>query len=491
LAGAYYQQCSGCHGESGSGVGKFPSRTNAENGKGFDEFVKVVRDGKKGQAGVMPAFKESHLSESELLQVYAALKGTSVKATKTLGCSNAAQLNDTEIEAAFERGLASWRAPDFEDAACASCHGPMPIDIAYIGYDDATIFRRALKHITEEQTRDVIDFVHAIRAKYDIDGPKAFLDFRPFQPGGRVIEGETVAERDHNFGLNVRQVAPSLFDGVLDTTEEALAARDEMLALNPRTFPIGVALNRWTEDMHHGKEHATLNEWIPDRPHIPVDAESQKALYALHDKYIENPSWENLFAIQDANKKLTRLTGVEPNRGPSNNKHDARAYDSYRLKYESVLFAQHHFLEELRGKPTLASMSAAPFPERNSVWELGDLARVMDSVHFTNDCKNTWNGCLGLPPDAVEKIDPSFDPRQMLTDLKLSWFWAGWFVDTTLYRTSATNSTRVSEYFTGEIYNRGYYNHTVYHRFRKNLATAYEHKGSPDDSNTRLGVDHP
>ncbi|MCG5055353.1 MAG: cytochrome c [Myxococcales bacterium] len=490
LNGVYALNCAGCHGATGQGVGKFPKLTED---KGFEAFSKIVREGKEGTAaGVMPAFSESHLSESELLQVYVTLAGKTLKADRTLGCNGASPLDEAAIARAFETGLKEWRAPDHEDAACASCHGPMPIDLAYIGYDDATIFRRALKHISEAQTRAVIDFVHAIRAKYGIAGPKNFMEFRPFQPGGLIIGGATPAERDHKFGLNLKQAAPTLFDGVLDTKAEALKAKDELLAINPRTFPIGIALNRWTEDIHHGKEHGTLNEWIPDRPHIPVDKAAETALYALHDKYIANPTWENLWAIQDAGKTLTKLTGVtKPDaKAPGYNEHDDFAFRSYGLKYESVLFAQHHFLEELRGRPGLSKMSASPFPERNSLWELGDLARTRESVFFPNDCKGSWNTCLGLPADAVEKIDQAQNPRTMLKDLKVAWFWVGWFFDTTLYRTNKSNSTKVSEYFTAELYERGYFNHTVYHRFRKNLAAAYEHQGVAKDANGEPGIDH-
>ncbi|MDX2019744.1 MAG: c-type cytochrome [Deltaproteobacteria bacterium] len=490
LAGAFALNCAGCHGAEGKGVGKFPS---LREDKGYDTFAKIIREGKDGSvAGVMPSFSAEQLSESEILQIYATLVGKTVTADKTMGCNDLSMLDEGAIASAFARGLKEWRAPDHEGAACASCHGPMPVDLAYIGYDDATIFRRALKHISEEQTRAVIDFVHAIRAKYGIAGPKKFLDFRPFQPGGQVLAGATPAERDHKFGLNLKQAAPTLFDGVLDTKAKALKAKDELLAINPRTFPIGVPLNRWTEDIHHGKEHGTLNEWIPDRPHIPVDKAAEAKLYELHDKYIANPSWETLWPIQDARETLTKLTGVvkvDPKAADFND-HDEFAYKSYQLKYDSVVFAQHQFLEEMRGRPGLTNMSAAPFPGRNSIWELGDLARTKSSVFFPKDCKGSWNTCLGLPPDAVEKLDHSLDPRVMLNDLKVSWFWVGWFFDKTLYRTNGSNSTKVSEYFTGELYERGYYNHLVYHRFRKNLAAAYEYEDPTQKQELEQGIDH-
>lgn len=487
LQGAFAASCAGCHGASGDGVGKFPS---LHEDKGFATFAKVVREGREGKAGVMPSFAATYLSDAELLRIYAALVDKPITADATFGCAAASSLSPSDIEAAFQQGLEAWRAPDHEGAACASCHGVMPIDLAFIGYDDATIYRRALKHITDAQTRKVVAFVHAIRAKYGIEGPRDFLSFRPFQPGGKPLEGATAAERDHKLGLNLAQIAPTLFEGVLDTKEKARRAKDEMLAINPRTFPIGVALNRWTEDIHHGAEHGTFNEWIPDRPHLPKDEAARKTLYALHDQYIANPSWQNLWAIEGRLGELTRLTGVEP--GPTGGNNFAGfAYGMYQLKFRSVLFAQHHFLEELTGGNTLAKSSAAPFPARNALWELADFARVSSDVHFVNDCRSTWTGCMGLPPDAVEKLAPTADPRVETNRLKLAWFWVGWFFDTTLYQTSGSNSTKVSEYFTGTLYEEGYYNHVVYHRIRKNLAAAYELGREVPDALGQPGIDHP
>lgn len=487
LEGAFAASCSGCHGATGDGVGKFPA---LHEDKGFEFFAKLVRAGKEGKAGVMPSFGEDYVSDAEMLRMYTALVGKTMTAEASLSCGGRMPLSAERIEAAFREGLVAWRAPDGEGAACASCHGVMPFDLAYIGYDDATIYRRALKHISEEQMRQVVEFVHAIRAKYELGGPKSFLDFRPFQPGGRVLEGATAAERDHKFGLNLTQVAPTLFAGPLDTRQKALKAKDELLAINPRTFPIGIPLNRWTEDMHHGGAHATFNDWIPDRPHVPKDEASRQALFALHDEYIQNPSWDKVWALQDRLDELTTLTGVEKGLTGGGN-YDGFAYGMYDLKYKSVLFAQHHFLVEATRGRTLAQMSAAPFPRRNTLWELADFARVSSSVSFAHNCQNSWNGCLGLPHDAVEKIDPQRTAERELHDLKLSWFWVGWFVDTSLYQTSNSNSTKVSEYFTGTLYEDGYYDHVVYHRIRKNLATGYEFEAPIKDANGQPGIDHP
>lgn len=486
LRGVFFASCSGCHGVEGDGVGKFPA---LHKDLGFEAFAKVVRDGREGSAGVMPSFSKAHLPDGELLQLYATLTGKNVVADQDVGCSESTPLSTADVERAFQTGLQAWRLPGREGAACAGCHGPMPVDLAYIGYDDATIFRRGLKHLTEEQTRQVVNFVHAIRAKYGMSGPKDFLRFRPFQPGGQALAGATPAERDHRFGRNLAQVAPTLFEGTVDTASKAMKARDEMLAINPRNFPIGVELNRWSEDMHHGIQHATFNDWIPDRPRVPISPAAAATLYALHDDYIRNPSWNSLWAIRKRLDELTTITGMNHSTPPGS-QYAPFAGRMYKLKYDSVLFAQHNFLQEAQGLPTLAGMSASPFPDQNSLWELGDLARVNNNVVFATDCNNSWMSCLGLPADAVAQINPALDPKDELSSLRMSWFWVGWFFDLTLHQTSNTNSTKSSEYFTGQLYD-GYYNHVVYHRIRKNLASAYEVTAPVPDADGQPDVTHP
>lgn len=444
LSAAFQQTCAGCHGDAGQGLGQIPGVPGKLT---LEQFVKVVRT---GQNGTMPAIDASFVADASLVGDYATLTKQALTVPPSLACTPAPAAGpETSL---VKAGLLAWRTPDAEGAACANCHGPAPMDIAFIGYDDATIRRRALRHVDDRRASEVVALVHAIRAQHGIAPRKDFMSYRPFQPGGMVLPGADFAERDHAFGKLLAQVAPTLAGAPIQTAAQAIKARDELLKINPRTFPVGVPFHRWTEDEFRGPEHATLNEWIPNRPALPKDAANAAKLYELHDRYIADPSWDNLWAIVSAHKQLLSVTG-EPL--PESNA-------LFAMKYDSVLVGQHHFYLQAAGKPSFEAMPAAPFPDKNAIWGAGDLARSAGSrMTFTPKVMQTLSG--GLAPAAD------------LDNVRHTWFWTGFIFDTTIEFSGSSNATKSTEYFTASLYERGLLNHLTYMRFRRLLALMYEH----------------
>ncbi len=97
---------------------------------------------------------------------------------------------DAQVSDAYTRGLKAWRTPGAVDGnACVFCHGPDAIEFAALGYTDSQIYRRAFTHVDQSVADDVIDMVHALRAKFKITQPPDPAVARPFQPGGEPLPG--------------------------------------------------------------------------------------------------------------------------------------------------------------------------------------------------------------------------------------------------------------------------------------------------------------
>lgn len=131
--------------------------------------------------------------------------------------------------------------------SCAPCHASGDgFDLAFFGFDEADIVRRALKHVPEETGRDIAAYVRALGVT------PVGVTTRLFQPGGRVASSEA-------------QMWTDTFGVASDVWPAALTA-DTLRALDLRTLAVPVALPRWSSERTGG-------DWMPD---TPLDA-------ALHD----------------------------------------------------------------------------------------------------------------------------------------------------------------------------------------------------------------
>ncbi len=376
-----------------------------------------------------------------VLAVLSLVVFVSLSGCDTLVPAQEPPLADPEERAdVIARGIEAFRTPGIidEGASCANCHAPDGLDLAYFDFSDEDLLRRGSAHASDKpgrlshaQLEDIVALVHALRAEHQII-PKDPKTHRPLQPGGEVLPGDTPQERDLAFGQQLEQTFRFASVPVLDR-KEAMRQRDEWLAVNPRTLPIGIPLNRWSEDPHHGPAHASLADWLPLLPRIARE-EYTDDWWALHDAYLANPTDERLFAL---------LNSIQEYTGTS---YDGNGAGLMRHKYGSVLLAQHFFRREVTGGEQFEDYPAVAFPVGTGghrsripshVWQVGDWARVNDHLPKAE-----------IPEHILDHVAEGRDFREDMKDVKLSWFWSGWLFDQSLQFTCCGNSTRNGEYLT-------------------------------------------
>jgi mono/diheme cytochrome c family protein len=156
LSPAFAAQCAGCHGSSGEGQGPFPSLLTTPDA---DAFVSVVRTGRNQ----MPPFDEAAAPEARLRRDFVALQRASLSGEPAApapaadpacgpGRRELPPSSADERAARIERGLAAYRKPG-PKGACAGCHSALAIDLAFIGFSDADILRRAIPQVGVSDAR--------------------------------------------------------------------------------------------------------------------------------------------------------------------------------------------------------------------------------------------------------------------------------------------------------------------------------------------------
>jgi hypothetical protein len=358
----------------------------------------------------MPGFEPELVAEADVHQMYATWSEKPLTAEQTESCGTSSVVTLTPAEIRL-RGIAAARKPDNKGFACVSCHSPDLFDVAYMGFDEATISRRGLMHVNGDDVKDIFRYVHLLRKEHKLPDrdPK---NTRPFQPGGVPLSCSNPVDCDHVFGLELIKRVPSLAEARISTLAKAREFRDQFHSLNAREMPIGIALNRWTEDEFRGPEHGRFNEWIPDISYLPNSAEDRNALYQLHDAYIANPSWKTLGSILAE----LDLRGTVPDA-------TLRVNDILKEKFKSVLIGSHLLRLESAGEkfasmPHYINVFGTSPSNYNPFWSLGDHARVMDN-NYGPDRDAMF------APSQVSKILAPHTRRTEITMLRLSWFWLG------------------------------------------------------------------
>lgn len=124
------------------------------------------------------------------------------------------------------------------EAECASCHATRDgLDLAFFGFPDTTIIRRAVAHVDTSTAHDIVAHIATIRV-----APTS-REFRLFQPGGAQVAGDT----DFAIRLFGSDAWPA------DLTPEALKAID------PRDVAIALPMPLWSF------EFSNL-DWMPAVP---------------------------------------------------------------------------------------------------------------------------------------------------------------------------------------------------------------------------------
>lgn len=179
--------------------------------------------------------------------------------------------------------------PDLGRAAfqtsCASCHASGDgFDLAFFGFPDADIVRRAAAHVDSATARDIAAYVGTL--------PVTSMepDVRPFQPG----EGVPTAD-------------PDFWRGIFGTEgwPEGGVTVDQVRELDLRDATLSVPFPRWSSE-------ADDSDWMPEEP-LPdavLDADEGAVRSAL-DAYYAGPTDDRLLDVIRAFRRISR----DPARG--------------------------------------------------------------------------------------------------------------------------------------------------------------------------------
>jgi hypothetical protein len=373
----------------------------------------------------------------------------------------------TSTDTDYASGLLVWRKPGAtpDHAACASCHGPDGLELASYAFGDADILRRARVHLDDIDSQRIVGFIHRVRARYGIQAPKDPMEDRPLQPGGRVLPGKTPADRDIAFGKELSARIPGLFRGRIATVDQAKAAAKALLDLDPWALLIGIPMNRLSEDVAHGSEHASIAQWLPEvMPGIPDH--DRLGWFAAQDRYLADPTIESLRSLISLHEQLTSHTAVPGIASISNFKYRALLLLDYRLRTRAPLAPQ----------PSVGPEIVPPgLP--NPVWEVGDLARTLEMQSPAT---------LGFGADLDTKKLAGPGLGDQLHELSLSWLWLGWLLDQGMYHSRAGKAGVRGDWLARALWLYGPYPiHNIYSATRRQLVASLDPKGWPGDPGFR------
>ncbi|MGL4577266.1 MAG: hypothetical protein ACRCV9_20940, partial [Burkholderiaceae bacterium] len=321
----------------------------------------------------------------------------------------------------FRALMTSWRKPDKNGLACAHCHAPDAYDLAFAGFSDENVRRRANNHVSEQDGAQVVKLVNYIRKAHGIK-PQDPMEFRPFQPGGKVLPGATYTERDFSLGKHLATKLPTLFGAPIRDTARAKQALDELLAYDARREPIGIAFPRWSEDGFHGTKHGTVNDWLPERPVVGKTPEATAAFFRAHDAYIEKPTTANLWAIQLLMESDAMQAAMFPEEQQKQLANNGVAWAH--AKTSSMLFGQHLLRMEQQNIDATPTKNGWPVMTRPNY-------AAFDPFFAIGDFGNQKFGMEQLPPGAistlsVDRQQPEGFGKMFSEEVLLEWWIMGW-----------------------------------------------------------------
>jgi len=357
----------------------------------------------------------------------------------------------------YREGLTVWRKPGAtpDRAACATCHSPDGIELAAYNFPDDDIRRRAAVHLGPDDVEKVVTLIHADRAKYHLTHLLDPDKDRPLQPGGSVLPGATPEERDEAFGKELQHVLPAMFSGPILSLSEAKAAAKQMMAIDLSKVSFGIPLNRLSEDIAHGNQHASIAQWFPEiAPTVPPG--KLQGWYAAEDAYLANPTDESERSLGALHKQLMgpplalELTIIG------------------QAKFQALLALQHRIRTgnmRAAGSGYFAS-DLVGGGSGNRFWDVGFLAG--ESEH-RSPAMNGFSGDLVLKKRANSGVERQFG------DLRVGWEWLGWLSDQSLRFTDRDLKTRLGMWMTLSLWEDGPYAiHNVFAEARRQLVASFD-----------------
>lgn len=391
-------------------------------------------------------------------------------------------LDDDALAKALDEGLASFRYRG-NGGACVGCHAPDGYDLARVGYSDADIRRRAIKHVDDARSDILVNYVHALRQKYKMTQLLHPARYRPEQPAFDAFEAKTPGlevtdpkaqeERDFAFMQSLTdQYKLSWATGKIDSLAKAKQAYDELHAMDLRSLRLGIPFDHLSEDGWHGDPHLSVFEWYPGIPTAAM-AGKEDAWNGLMDAYIANPTDDALWAMYDGMDNLTVCDADLSAQGDPN--FYGHACDWMRLKYRSLQVVQHMMRHETVTYPNVFSDIPGGTPQTNldtmihryPIWEAGDVLRVAPLQRPPQTACFTGNNhpCTLLPPDIDATIhqNPTYEEARIKQSevFQQSWFVMSWTRDPALLHESSNFATFIGDYLESVLLAR----YDVHHAF--------------------------
>jgi hypothetical protein len=231
---------------------------------------------------------------------------------------------------------------------------------------------------------------------------------------------------------------------VSDVTSPSLAARarQAILDLDPRKLPVGIDTSRVSEDIFHGRDHASMADWFPDTP-IPETPEFVKARAA----YIAQPSEGQIASLLTAVRHLKATTALE---------------QLSIFKYASLLIWEQALIKG--GLDGVYKM--VPLERWNPLWLVAESARLNSEADALQ---------LGVPSDILAKKSGGPSIAQQMRALRLSWMWMGWTIDPSLFHSEGTKQATIrGDYFVRALQEDGPYPiHTLLFLTKKVIEQGY------------------
>ncbi|MEM9459529.1 MAG: cytochrome c [Myxococcota bacterium] len=333
----YEMSCAGCHGRWGEGFADKQIPALPGSIADFEAYAAVVRQGRVEREDMyMPAFAGHSISDAalradwELMQALPATQRPAA-ATEQAGPEFAPPVSAPDLDATLAAGLDAWRTMGHE-GNCQGCHGP-GFDLARFRFRDSDILRRcAGQHLDSATCTAIVDRVHAMRATFDTAG---FCDPRaPFlQPGHEILEGDDPAARDLALIDELEAHGIGIASEWVMSHEDAVEMIADIASAGFMNIRVGYPMNTWTRDVFNDQADFSSAEWIPAYPRT-APPEQEQEWNELFDRYIEDPSGPNLWAITDALEEHTTNAPLYIDEREHNGCEPVYMWERYRLGCE-------------------------------------------------------------------------------------------------------------------------------------------------------------